>query len=252
MKKVTAIIPTFNEEAHIAAAIESVQWADEVLVVDSGSTDATVALARQYEVTVLERPFDTHARQKNWAITQARHDWIFILDADERVPPAMQEEIKAVLSEPSEDIGYWVGRDNFFMDRQVRYSGWQFDKLIRLFHRQHCRYDDKQVHEEIIFSGPTGKLRHHLLHYTYRGLAQYLEKWDRYTWLAAKERMGKHKPVTLWHLALKPPVRFLRHYLFYLGFLDGKVGFAISYLSAASVFMRNLKLWRMQEGEEEQ
>jgi glycosyltransferase involved in cell wall biosynthesis len=251
MHPVTAIIPCKNEEASIAEAIESVSWADEILVVDSYSTDNTLAIARELGVKVLQRPFDTHARQKNWAIENASHNWIFILDADERVPAVLAAEIKNILQTANEPdkAAYWIGRQNYFMGKLVRYSGWQYDKVIRLFRKDLCRYPEVQVHEEISTTGTVGQLKNKLIHYTYRGLRQYLEKWDHYTWLSAKDRGTKTTNVTLYHLAIKPVIRFFRHYIWFRGFLDGKVGFIISYMAAVSVFMRYLKLWRLQEGE---
>ncbi len=250
MHLVTAIIPCKNEEANIAEAIQSVSWADEILVVDSYSTDRTVAIAKQSGAKVLQRPFDTHARQKNWAINNATHNWIFILDADERVPVALTVEIKNLLQKHEKaEVAYWIRRQNYFMGKPVRYSGWQYDKVIRLFRRDKCRYPEVQVHEEISATGPVGTLQNKLVHHTYRGLRQYLEKWDYYTWLSAKDRGHKTSRVTLYHLAIKPIIRFFRHYIWFQGFLDGKVGFIISYMAAVSVFMRYLKLWRLQEGE---
>ncbi|HSI91312.1 MAG TPA: glycosyltransferase family 2 protein [Adhaeribacter sp.] len=251
MPKITAIIPAKNEAKNIAEAIAAVKWADEIIVIDSFSTDETVAIAQGFaEVKVLQRIFDTHARQKNWAIAQAANPWIFVLDADERVPPELEQEIKLLLQTEPPNVAYWISRQTYFMDKPVRYSGWQNDKVIRLF-RKDCRYAEVHVHEEIAAAGPVGQLKHKLVHYTYTTIAQYLEKWDRYTTLSAKDRGRKTKEVTLYHLALKPAVRFLRHYVLKLGFLDGKVGFIISYMAAVSVFMRYLKLWRFaEEGEE--
>lgn len=250
MHLVTAIIPCKNEEANIAEAIQAVSWADEILVIDSYSTDRTVAIAKQFGVKILQRPFDTHARQKNWAIDQATHNWIFLLDADERVPVPLSVEIKNILqNQEHTKVAYWIRRQNYFMGKQVRYSGWQYDKVIRLFRRDTCRYPEVQVHEEIKATGPVGTLQNKLVHHTYRGLRQYLEKWDHYTWLSANDRNKKTAHVTLYHLAVKPVIRFFRHYIWFRGFLDGKVGFIISYMAAVSVFMRYLKLWRLQEGE---
>ncbi|WP_026461749.1 glycosyltransferase family 2 protein [Adhaeribacter aquaticus] len=250
MQLLTAIILTKNEEANIAEAIKSVSWANEIIIVDSFSTDATLAIAKQFPVKILQRTFDTHARQKNWAIQQASYSWIFILDADERVPESLKIEVQNVLkiSLPAE-TAFWIGRQNYFMGQLVRYSGWQHDRVIRLFRKDSCWYKEVQVHEEIETSGVVGHLTHKLVHYTYHGLRQYLEKWDYYTWLSAQDRGKKTEKVTVYHLGIKPLIRFFRHYIWFRGFLDGKVGFVISYMAAISVFMRYLKLWRIQEGE---
>ena len=252
MHPITAIIPTKNEAANIGEAIRAVSWANEIIIIDSFSTDDTLTIAQQYPVKIVQRAFDTHARQKNYAIAQATHNWIFILDADERVPENLVSEIKNLLAYPQPlPVAFWIKRENFFMGKPVRYSGWQYDKVIRLFRRDACLYPEVQVHEEINANGKVGQLQNKILHYTYSNLRQYLQKWDNYTWLSAHDRAGKTKKVTLFHLAIKPATRFLRHYIWFRGFLDGKVGFIISYMSAVSVFMRYLKLWRLQEGEKE-
>ena len=131
MEKLTAIIPVFNEAHHIEAAILSVLFADEILIVDSFSTDETLSIAKKFPVKILQREYEYSASQKNWAIPQATHNWIFILDADERVTPQLQEEIQQILSNPPQDlVGYWVYRNNHFIDKKIKYSGWQNDKLF--------------------------------------------------------------------------------------------------------------------------
>jgi len=246
---VTAIILTKNEEANIAEAINSVIWAAEILVVDSFSTDNTLELARQFPVKILQRPFDNHARQKNWAFTQASHRWILILDADERIPEALATEIKSILAAGPDKAAYWIFRENYFMGQQVKYSNWQHDKVIRLFDKEQGRYSDRAVHEEIETTGPVGYLKHKIIHYTYRNLGHYLEKYICYSWWSAQDRAKKTKKVTLYHLALKPLFRFFRQYILKLGFLDGKVGFIIASMSAYSVFLRYLIAWRLKNGE---
>ncbi len=249
MHNVTAIILTKNEELHISGVLDSVAWADEILVVDSYSTDRTLEIAAQYPVRILQRTFDNHARQKNWAFTQATHRWILVVDADERVPELLAAEIKAILAGEPEKAAYWIYRENYFMDRQVKYSNWQGDKVIRLFDKTQCTYTDRSVHEEIETKGAVGYLKHKLIHYTYRDLGHYLEKYIRYSWWSARDRAKRTKKVTLYHLALKPLFRFFRQYILKLGFLDGKVGFIIASMSAYSVFLRYLIAWRLKKGE---
>lgn len=249
MPGVSAVIICRNEEQHIAEAIESLLWANEVLVVDSGSTDSTLKIAARYPVKVLYHPFENFSRQRNWAIDQTSQPWVLMLDADERIPSDLQQEMQLLLQQEPEKAAYKIYRKNFFMGSHVRFSGWQNDSVVRLFDKSRCRYSDKNVHEVLQVSGGTGKLKHRMLHYTYRDLAHYLEKWDSYTWLWAQDR---HKPVTFLHLALKPLVRFLKQYFLKLGILDGRVGFTIASLSAGSVFMRNLKAWRLQEEQKKQ
>ena len=251
MQKVTAIIPTFNEAHHIVDALASVTWADEVLVVDSFSTDKTTELAVAAGAKVIQREYDGPATQKNWAIPQAAHEWVFILDADERVELRLAEEIQGILAQPNTaEEAFWIRRRNFFMGKEVRYSGWQRDKVVRLIRRDSCRYKNVRVHEEIDLTGKkTGALKGRLIHYTYKDIHHYLEKWDRYTTWAAEQKVGKTVRPYFLHLGVKPAFRFFKNYFLDLGFLDGKVGFIICRLSAMAVFMRYIKIMQLQEAQ---
>ncbi|MCO6478351.1 MAG: glycosyltransferase family 2 protein [Phaeodactylibacter sp.] len=244
MHSLSVIITTFNEEPNIQGVLESVSWADEVIVVDSFSTDRTVEIARQYTRRVMQREYTGPAEQKNWAIPQASHEWILLLDADERVPEKLKLEIQKYLNQ--ENIPYdafRIGRRNFFMGREVHYSGWQGDAVVRFFRRDLCRYNDKQVHEEIITEGlRVGFLDNKLLHYTYRDMEHFLAKMRRYARWSAQDHSGKTRRVTAFHLVFKPFFRFLKHYVFQLGFLDGKVGLVVSVVMAWGVFLRYVNL----------
>lgn len=241
-RKLSVIITTFNEEANIARCIESVQeLADDILIVDSFSTDDTVKIARTYQVRIEQRAYKGPADQKNWAIPQAQHEWILLLDADEVATPSLRSEIQSMLnapSGPSADV-YWIGRDNFFLGQQVRFSGWQGDQVVRFFHRDRGRYDDVQVHEEIITNGlQVGKLKGRLQHYTFRSLEHYLDKTRRYARWSAQDHAAKTPQVGYFHLLLKPLFRFFKHFVLQQGFRDGKVGFIISVIMAWGVFLR--------------
>lgn len=254
MEKITAIIPTFNEEVNIREAIESVLWCDEIIVVDSFSTDRTVEIVNNFpEVRLLQHEYEHSAAQKNWTIPQASHQWIFLLDADERPTPELVEEIKIVLKSGKKYSGYWIYRRNNFMGKRINYSGWQSDKVLRLFKRDECRYQDKQVHAEIEANGEFGFLKNKLIHYTYKDITSYLKKADRYSTWGALDRFHKFertsRKIGLWYLFLRPFGRFLRHYFWRLGILDGTHGFVISALAANIVFIRALKIWRLQHGE---
>jgi len=254
MEKITAIIPTFNEEANIEKAIESVQWCDEIIVVDSYSSDRTVEIVKSFPaVRLIEHEYEHSAAQKNWSIPQATHPWIFLLDADERPTSELVEEIKAVVQAGTDCSGFWIYRRNYFMEKRINYSGCEWDKVIRLFKRDECRYQNKHVHAQIDEKGEIGFLRHKLIHYTYKDLASYLKKADRYTTWGALDRVSKfeksgHK-IGLAYMCLRPFGRFLRHYFLRLGILDGVHGFVVSALSATNVFIRAVKIWRIQNGE---
>lgn len=253
MEKVTAIIPTFNEARHIVEAIKSVHWADEILVVDSLSTDNTVELAKSAGAKVIQREYGYSASQKNWAIPQASHPWIFLLDADERCTPELEKEIKHVLTKGTSHDAFWIRRVNHFMGKRINYSGWQGDKVVRLFKRDTCKYQDLKVHAEIESSGSISKLRYKILHYTYVDLTSYLRKADRYTTWGALDRFEKFqksgKQIGTGYLIGRPLGRFVRHYIWRLGFLDGIHGLIVSMLSSYNIFIRALKIWRLQNGE---
>lgn len=250
MEKITAIIPTYNEEGNIKGAIESCLFADEIIVVDSFSKDKTVEIAKSYpQVKVLEHEYINSAAQKNWTIPQASYDWIFLLDADERTTPELIKEIKETVKKP-QAVAYWIGRQNYFMDKKLNHV-WKNDAVIRLFRKSKCRYQDKHVHSEIETDGVVSRLRSKLNHdtYKYKGLLDHLKKNNRYSTWAALDRVNKIKKITLYHLMVKPSFAFFKRYILQLGVLDGRVGFIISCLGAWSVFMRNVKIWRMHQGE---
>jgi glycosyltransferase involved in cell wall biosynthesis len=243
MHKLTAIIPCKNEEHNIEDVLQSVSWADEIMVVDSFSTDRTVEIARKYTDFILEREYDYPAKQKNWAIPQASHQWILLLDADERATPELKEEIQNILKkEAIEQDCFWIHRKNYFMGKEVKHGGWQRDKVIRLFKRDVCRYDDKHVHEEIVATEKIGKLKHRLIHNTFKDTNHYLEKIHRYAKWSAEDAASKVKSPNLYHFLIKPAYRFFKQYIIDRGFLDGKVGFVVCGLGAYGVFLRYVKL----------
>ncbi len=248
-EKITIIIPTFNEEHNIRECLESVKWADEILIVDSYSTDKTLEIVRQYTNRILQHEYINSAAQKNWAIPQATYPWVMIVDADERVTPLLRDEILAVLYNPDDYVGFRIYRQNHFMGKPIRYCGWQRDDVLRLFLRDKGRYQEREVHADVIIEGKVGTLKNRLLHYSFQSFDQYMAKYDRYTKWAALDRAKITKKVRWYHLALRPLWRFIRQYFLYLGFLDGKAGLIICTLAAYSVFLKYARLWAMQEAE---
>ena len=246
---ITALIPTFNEEHNIADAIESVSWANEIIVVDSFSTDSTVEIAKSKGVKVIQRNYEYSASQKNWAIPQASHDWVILIDADERITADLKMEMINVLDQDPTYCAFWIKRQNYFMGKKIRFSGWQGDKVIRLFRKDKCVYEDKNVHAEMICDGEIGVLNEKLIHYTFKDIKHYLEKWDRYTTGGANERFSKGESVNFYHFVFKPIFRFFRDYFLKLGFLDGITGFIICILSSMSVFIRSLKIKDLNESD---
>lgn len=247
---ITAIVPCYNESHNIVEVLKSVSFCDEVMLVDSNSTDDTVELAKPLIDKLLVRDYEHSASQKNWAIPQAKHEWILLVDADERVTPALKEEIINLFDRIDQQphVGYWIGRLNFFMGRQVRYSGWRNDKVIRFFKKSQCRYADKQVHSEIIAEGSVGYLRNKLTHYKYVGMDAHIKKLQRYASHQAVDYDKKTGRITGFHVIIKPIWSFCKHYFVQLGFLDGFVGLVIAYLRGYMVFMRYVKLWLLRRG----
>ena len=238
MEKLTAIITTFNEEHNIVEAIKSVDFADEIIVVDSFSKDKTVELAQPLATKVIQREYENPASQKNWAIPQAQHKWILLIDADERVTPDLRDEVQNKLKSTPQESGFWIGRINHFMGKRIRFSGWRGDRVIRLFKRDDCRYESVFVHEEIISEGEMGSLNQKLMHFTFVNEIAYRQKLDRYARWQAKDYDSTTGTITIYHKLFKPVVRFLKHFIFQLGILDGKVGFIISINQANAVRMR--------------
>jgi glycosyltransferase involved in cell wall biosynthesis len=251
MIKLTAIIPTGNEIHNIEAVIASVDFADEILVVDSYSTDGTFEKAKELATKVIRRKYQYSASQKNWAIPQAKHEWILLVDADERVTPELKAEIIEILKNPNPDIvAYWIGRNNHFMGERVNYSGWKNDSVIRLFKRDFCKYQDKHVHAEIIVNGTIGKLKHKLHHNTYITFDKYIEKMNRYATWQAKDYDKKTGKLTPYHFIIKPFWGFFKHYIIQGGFRDGVVGLTIGYIQCYAIYMRYIKLWLLRRGRE--
>ncbi len=245
-QKISILIPTHNEENNIRDCLESLKWADEIVIVDSYSTDNTLKIAREFTNKILQHEYINSASQKNWAIPQLSNEWIMIVDSDERVTPELRDEILNILTNGTNYNGFYIYRKNHFLGKPIRFCGWNKDKCLRLFKKGKGKYQDREVHADIIIDGKIGYLKNRLLHYTFSDFDQYLKKWDRYTSWAANDRGKKTKKVHWYHLTLRPLWRFIKQYIFKLGFLDGKEGYIICKLAAVSVFMKYAKLWEKQ------
>jgi glycosyltransferase involved in cell wall biosynthesis len=241
---VTATVITFNEAANIRAALESLSWADEIVVVDSQSSDGTADIARQFTDKVIVRPWPGYTAQKNFAAGEARHDWIFSLDADERVTPELATEMGAVLREPR-CAGYRVPRVTFHLGRWIRSTDWYPDYQLRLYDRRRARWTGKHVHESVQADGPVSDLRGELQHYAYRDLAHHFQTMDRYTTLAARQMFEEGRRAGWVDLAVHPPAAFVRNYVLRGGFRDGVPGLIVSAMNARYVGLKFAKLWEL-------
>ncbi len=248
--RLTALVTSFNEEANIYECLAGLRFADETLLVDSFSTDRTLEIARSIPgVRILQRQYFGSAAQKNWAMDQVESPWILIVDADERIPPALAEEILGVLdNEPRADT-YYIRRENVMVDCVIRHSGWSTDKVVRLIRRGKARYPNRRVHADIPPNGPAPVLGHPLLHITFRSLDQYLEKLHRYAQWAAADLWRRRKRAGPVELLLRPLWRFLRMYVVQAGFLDGKHGFILCTLQAYGVFLKWARVWEYERFE---
>jgi len=238
----SVLVTTLNEAENLSACLEGVRGADEIVVVDSGSTDATATIARRYGATVVEHPYESAARQKNWALPRLQHPWVLILDADERVPPELATEIAAVLRNDGPADGYFLRRRSFFLGREIRHCGWGQDRVLRLFRRDRGRYDDRWVHEELQLEGRAAELATPLLHVSYRTLDDALDKIRRYTVRGAADLRSRGRRPSWLAPIVRPPARFVRMFFLQAGFLDGAHGLILCLLTAYSVWLKYAQL----------
>jgi glycosyltransferase involved in cell wall biosynthesis len=242
--KLSAIITTFNEQRNVADCIESLLWCDEVVVVDSFSTDRTPDIALSFErVSFFQRPYMGSASQKNWAMDQTQHEWILILDADERCTPELQAEITTLLASGPGAEAYTIKRRVYFMDRVIRFSGWQHDRVVRLVKRGAGRYPNKRVHADMQTKGPTPVLNNPLLHFMIESFQQYLPRIVTYGYWGAAQgwKTGRRSGVA--EVFGRPVWRFLRMYVLQFGFLDGMAGLVFCMLQAFGTYLKWAVLW---------
>jgi glycosyltransferase involved in cell wall biosynthesis len=248
MSKLTVLIPCKDEVQHIRACIESVRpIAAEILVADSGSTDGTLEIVRSIGgCRLIEREYINSADFKNWAIPQAKHEWVLVVDADERVTPELTAEIRRLFDFPPPCDGYAVTRDNFFLGHPIRHCGWNTPRLVRLFRRDDSRYQTRRVHADVVVtSGRIGKLTNRLLHYTALDLDHFIAKQERYAMWSALDAHDAGKRASWWRLATHAPLRFLQLFLLRGGILDGRAGVVVCGLAAWYTFLKDIKLWAL-------
>jgi len=243
MQTLTAIIPTFNEENYIEDCLRSVAFADQVIVIDSYSTDATVTIAKKYQCEILQRQFDNFSNQKNEAIKAAKSDWVLFVDADERVTEKLKLEVKSTINHPKHDA-YKIKFPHFYMNRFLYHTE---NKVIRLV-KNHAIHFEGEVHEKLIHPGTVGLLQNFMIHYTYKGLFHYIKKKDSYAWFQAKMAKDKNKKTSYFLLFFKPFYRFFHTYIIRKGFLDGIPGLAVATIDAYGVFSRYVKMLLIERG----
>jgi glycosyltransferase involved in cell wall biosynthesis len=248
MRRISVTIIAWNEEERLRACLESIAWADEIIVVDAESTDKTVQVAREFTDKIWVRPWPGFAAQKNFALEQATGEWVLSLDADERVTPELQERIRRIARGDGPADGYSLPRRNLFWGAWVRHGGLYPDYQLRLFRRGAGRFVDSAVHESVVIKGRVETVAEPLLHHSYRGLDDFVTRSNRYSTLAAAELLKRGGRAGLADLALRPLGRFVSMYLLRGGFLDGWRGFVLAVLYANYVFLRMAKAWEARRG----
>ena len=249
MSRITVITLTLNEAHNIGPCLESVRWADEILVIDSGSTDDTISLARASGAHVHEIEWRGYGAARNFALEKATGEWILWLDADERVTPELAAEIQQILhGDPPGIDGYSIARRAYFLGRWIRHSGWYPGRVTRLFRRGKGSFSESRVHEQLRLEGTVEQTKHDLLHLTDPDLAHYMQKFNKYTTLAAQDMVAAGRKSGLADVTVRPAFQFFKMYILRLGMLDGLEGFILAVLSSAYVFTKYAKLWELTRG----
>ena len=238
MARLSVIVIALNQEDHIVPCLETVRWADDIVVVDSGSRDRTLELARRFTDRIYSINWPGFGAAKNYALDQARGEWVFSLDTDERVTEGLRDEILSVVKAGNRFAGFRVPRKNFFEGRWIRRLGWYPDYTLRLFRRDRGRFRERAVHEEVLVDGPVGLLKNPLEHYSYDSVSDYLARQDRYARLAAQEMLREGRRPRAGELFWRPCGHFFKLYVLRLGFLEGRLGYTLALVSSLYNFLK--------------
>jgi glycosyltransferase involved in cell wall biosynthesis len=241
----SVVILTKNEAAGIAECVQSVSWADEVLIVDDESSDDTVRIAESSGARVLRRKMDVEGRHRNWAYAQAKHEWVLSLDADERVTPELAQEIQGLLTDAAPYETYAIPRRNYLGSRWIRHGGWYPSAQLKLFKKSVFRWEETTVHPRAISDRAWGTLRHDLIHFSYRDAEDFVEKQDRHTTLEAQKWLTDGRPMTLGKALWRTVDRFVRAYVLKQGFRDGRLGLFVAWMAGKYQWVSYRKYVRM-------
>jgi glycosyltransferase involved in cell wall biosynthesis len=247
MTGLSVAVVTLNEEERLRACLESVEWADEIVVVDAESVDKTVQIARDFTDRIWIHPWPGFAPQKNFALAQVTQPWVLSLDADERVSPELRDAIRSILDRDGPADGYSVPRKNIFWGAWVRHGRLYPDDQLRLFRRGRGRFVEQSVHESVSVAGTVSRLSAPLIHESYRNLDDFVKRGNQYSTLAAQEAIRSGQSVKSYHLVLRPLGRFLSMYCLHRGFLDGWRGLLLAALYGYYVFLRTAKILEARE-----
>ncbi|GAA4453433.1 glycosyltransferase family 2 protein [Nibrella saemangeumensis] len=238
---------TFNSERVLPDVLQALAWCDEIVIVDSGSTDCTLGIAGRFGCRVIHRAFDGFGAQKGFAVTQASHDWVLVVDADEIVTPELRDEMRQRVGR-EKAVGYAVPISLVFLNKLMRYGGEYKMPHLRLFNRQYGNYNTNRVHEDVVLNGPVARLQNHMLHHSYGSLHEYFEKFNRYTTAGARDLASRQKKGSLVQVVFRLPITFFKEYILKLNLLNGYPGFLWSLFSAMYPVVKYAKLREMQKG----
>ncbi|MFZ1684536.1 MAG: glycosyltransferase family 2 protein [Candidatus Zixiibacteriota bacterium] len=252
MKQLTVIVITKNEIANIKRCLTSVSWADEIIVVDSHSSDGTPDVATSMGARVISRDWDGYGPTKQAALDLASGEWVLSIDADEEVSAELRAQIQGKIANPDDCAGYSMPRLTSFLGRWIYHCGWYPDPVLRLFRREKGRFDSVQVHEKVIVDGKVGKLTGNVLHYSYPDLDSYFLKFNRYTTMGAEQLASSRIRAGLGDLTIRPVIAFIKHYISKRGFLDGAEGFLVSVFSSMAVMVKYAKLRHLNKSRDRQ
>ena len=246
LNKISAVVIAYNDESNMRPCLESLSWVDELIVVDSHSTDETAKISLEYTEQVYQHDFVGFGKLRNDAVVHATHDWVFSLHTDERVTPKLRDEIRRILDQGPQADAYFVPRRNYFMGRWIRRCGWYPDyRQPQLFDKHRMRYREELVHEAYELNGTIGYLQEHVIQIPFRNIDQYLMKMDRYSSLRAQEMVKRNRNFHWHQLITHPAFTFLKMYILRQGFRDRKPGLILSGLYAYYTFVKYAKLWEI-------
>jgi glycosyltransferase involved in cell wall biosynthesis len=245
MSKLSTIVITYNEESNIKDCLDSLSFSDEIIIIDSSSTDRTREIASAYTDKILITDSESYAQKRNIGIEKSESEWILWIDADERVPTELKNEIQSIVSGTSSATGaYYINRKSYFINKFIKHCGWYPDYTLRLFKKDTgIRFNDSLVHESLIYVGEKKKLKNDILHYTDLAFEHYLEKLNTYTTLSARDMLTNNKKAGVPDILFRPVFTFFKMYFLKLGIADGYMGLILCILSAFHVFMKYSKLY---------
>ena len=246
MNKVSAVIICTNEEDNIEECIKSISWADEIVILDGGSKDKTIEIAKKYTDKIFVNEWKGFAVQRNYSLSKVNYDWVFSLDADERCPMELESEIKEILIKDTISYkGFKIPRKSFFLNKWIKHCGWYPDYQFRLFRKEYTKVTNRLVHEGFKVEGDIGILKNDILHYTVKTISDFAARINKYSTLSAKEKVNK-KSVTYLDLIIRPPLSFTREYIIKKGFLDGIHGIMVALFNSITNMLTYMKTWELQ------